>query len=127
MPGGIYFEDVIIAFENRGRYGNVIYVDNVNVFTNFSVDEMDGSAAVVNVFPNPASTHLRISAADLQGGNYRIQLFDLTGKLVSETSVYAAGARIERNVELPDLANGHYIIALVGESETVRKSFSIVR
>jgi hypothetical protein len=97
------------------------------VFTNFSVDEMDGSAADINVFPNPASTQLRISASDLQGGNYRIQLFDFTGKLVSETSVYSAGARLERNVELPDLANGQYVIALVGEKETVRKSFSIVR
>jgi PKD repeat protein len=127
LPAGIFFEDVILAFENRGYYGNVIYVDNINVFTNVSVEEAQGSAPVMDVFPNPATTQLRISASSLQLGNYRIQLFDLTGKLVSETSVFAAGSRLERNVELTDLANGQYIVALVGEREIVRKSFSIVR
>ena len=127
MPGGIYFEDVIIAFENRGRYGNVIYVDNINVFTNFSVDETNGASAAMTVFPNPATTQLRISASDLQGGNYRVQLFDLAGKLVSETSVFAAGARLEKSVELPELANGQYVVALVSEKETVRQTLSIVR
>jgi hypothetical protein len=102
-------------------------VDNINVFTNVSVEEAQGSAPVMDVFPNPATTQLRISASSLQLGNYRIQLFDLTGKLVSETSVFAAGSRLERNVELTDLANGQYIVALVGEREIVRKSFSIVR
>ena len=55
------------------------------------------------------------------------QLFDLTGKLVSETSVFAAGARLEKSVELPELANGQYVVALVSEKETVRQTLSIVR
>ncbi|MFN5620042.1 MAG: T9SS type A sorting domain-containing protein [Flavobacteriales bacterium] len=127
LPGGVLFEDVIIAFENRGHYGNVIYVDNINVFTNFSVDETSGSSAAMTVFPNPASTQLRISASDLHGGNYRIQLFDLTGKLVIETTVFAAGARLEKSIDLPELANGQYVVTLAGDKETIRQSLTIVR
>jgi surface antigen len=127
LPEGVLFEDVIIAFENRGHYGNVIYVDNVNVFTIFSVDETNASLAHMNVFPNPAGSHLHISASDLQSGNYRIQLFDLTGKLVSETSVFAAGSRLEKSIDLPVLANGQYVLSLAGEKETLRQSISIVR
>jgi hypothetical protein len=127
LPGGVFFEDVIIAFENRGHYGNVIYVDNINVFTNFSVDETSSSSAAMTVFPNPASTQLRISASSLHGGNYRVQLFDLTGKLVSETTVFAAGARLEKAIDLPELANGQYVVTLAGDKETVRQTLTIVR
>jgi PKD repeat protein len=120
-------DEIIVAFENRGHYGNVIYVDNVNVFINFSVNDLANSAASMIAFPNPASDVVRISAQSLQPGNYRLQLFDQSGKLVSESSVFAAGARLEKNWSLPDVASGLYVVALVSDHDAVRRQLSIIR
>jgi hypothetical protein len=127
FPSGEYFEDVIIAFENRGHYGNVIYVDNINVFTNFSVDELANGAAQLSIYPNPASNDVRVSATHLHEGNYRLQLFDLSGKLVCESSVFSAGTRLEKQWILPEVANGMYVLSLSSEHERVQQQLSIQR
>jgi photosystem II stability/assembly factor-like uncharacterized protein/PKD repeat protein len=126
LPSGVFFDDVIIAFENRGHYGNVIYVDNINVSVLSTVVEASGKLPSMFVYPNPTNAQLSISASSLQSGDYRIQLFDLTGKLVSDTAVYTAGERMEKTIELPELANGQYVVALVGNNATIRNSVSIV-
>jgi photosystem II stability/assembly factor-like uncharacterized protein/PKD repeat protein len=127
FPSGVSFEDVIIAFENRGRYGNVIYVDNINVFTNFSVNEQNNASAQLSVYPNPASTDVRVSATHLHEGNYRLQLFDLSGKLVCESSVFSAGSRLEKQWMLPEVANGMYVLSLSSEHERMQQPLSIQR
>jgi PKD repeat protein len=127
FPSGVTFEDVIIAFENRGRYGNAIYVDNINVFINFSVDEQSNEAAQLSVYPNPASTQVRLSASNLREGNYRLQLFDVSGKLVHESSVFSAGSRLEKQWMLPEVANGMYVLSLSSENERVQQPLSIQR
>jgi hypothetical protein len=127
FPFGEYFEDVIIAFENRGRYGNAIYVDNINVFTNFSVNELGNGAAQLSVYPNPASTQVRVSASNLREGNYRLQLFDVSGKLVHESSVFSAGSRLEKQWILPEVANGMYVLSLSSEIGRVQQPLSIQR
>ena len=81
----------------------------------------------MSVYPNPASDVIRVSAESLLPGNYRLQLFNQSGKLVSETSVFAAGARLEKNWSLPDVASGLYVVALVGEHDMVRQQLSIIR
>jgi hypothetical protein len=127
FPSGEYFEDVIIAFENRGRYGNAIYVDNINVFTNFSVNELGNGAAQLSVYPNPATTQVRVSASNLREGNYRLQLFDVSGKLVHESSVFSAGSRLEKQWILPEVANGMYVLSLSSEIGRVQQPLSIQR
>jgi hypothetical protein len=127
FPSGVTFEDVIIAFENRGRYGNAIYVDNINVFINFSVNEQSNEPAQLSVYPNPASTQVGISATHLREGSYRLQLFDVSGKLVHESSVFSAGSRLEKQWMLPDVANGMYVLSLSSENERVQQPLSIQR
>jgi hypothetical protein len=127
FPSGEFFDDVIIAFENRGHYGNVIYVDNINVFIQFSVDEQLSASPTLVVFPNPANDVVRISANNVKQGNYRLQLFDMAGKLVHESGVLSVGSRLEKQWMLPDVANGMYIVALAGDTGRVQQSISIQR
>jgi hypothetical protein len=102
-------------------------VDNINVFTNFSVNEQNNASAQLSVYPNPASTDVRVSATHLHEGNYRLQLFDLSGKLVCESSVFSAGSRLEKQWMLPEVANGMYVLSLSSEHERMQQPLSIQR
>lgn len=44
-------QKVIVAFRNHGHYGNVIYVDNINIESDLGIEEQPGSQ--VSIYPNP--------------------------------------------------------------------------
>jgi PKD repeat protein len=127
LPSSVEFDDVIIAFENRGRYGNVIYVDNINVFSTVSVNDIHSDEFQMSIFPNPACSAVNVSGWNMDKGNYRLQLFDLSGKLVCESSVFSAGSRLEKQWVLPEVASGMYVLSLTSENARVQQPLSIQR
>jgi hypothetical protein len=127
LPSSVEFNDVIIAFENRGRYGNVIYVDNINVFSSVSVNDIHSHEFQMSIFPNPACSAVNVSGWNMDKGNYRLQLFDLSGKLVCESSVFSAGSRLEKQWLLPEVASGMYVLSLTSENARVQQPLSIQR
>ena len=106
--------EFIIAFENRGRYGNVIYVDNVNILHSSSVDEPAKNSTHMILFPNPVSDFVQISARGLLPGMVGVEFFDAQGKLVHRSSVLVAGDCLEKRVQLPPLDAGLYTVVLRG-------------
>ncbi|MFM7814761.1 MAG: PKD domain-containing protein, partial [Flavobacteriales bacterium] len=95
-------QEYILAFENRGHYGNVIYVDNVNIYTLLDVKDVAHDSDRMLIYPNPVSDHVQISARGVTPGAVSIDFFDAQGKLVYHSSVLAAGERLERNLVLPE-------------------------
>lgn len=99
---------ILFAFRNKGHYGNAIYLDNIMISTISSIDEKENSANL-NVYPSPARDYLQVS---LNGANHEyitMQLLDLSGKKVLEEKIFVAGSRLEKRVQLPELASGLYI------------------
>ncbi|WP_298781499.1 T9SS type A sorting domain-containing protein [uncultured Polaribacter sp.] len=69
----------------------------------------------ISIFKSDAST-LRI--VGLQQGNISIKLFNILGKQMMSSSFYANGVK---DLALPNLANGVYIVQLVTESGKLNK------
>ena len=84
VPVGLFGEDtnVIFAFQNRGRWGNRIYVDNINL--DFIGSTEDISVSEFNVFPNPADNQLTIRSMQQRGV---MEVFDATGRWMQTISV----------------------------------------
>ena len=71
---------VELAFDNRGYYGNHIWIDNVNLngaFDDAGLDEIDLS---IHVFPNPSSGTFTITSSDAIDS---YSVVDLTGRRVA--------------------------------------------
>lgn len=63
---------------------------------------------VVHTFPNPVNESLHIQIPDLRGQTAQIRLFDLQGRLVSQSET--RGLNVE--LSMSHLATGHYVLEI---------------
>ncbi len=115
--------DVIIAFQDRGYYGNVLRVDNINIETVFfSVDEYQ-KPTTLTLFPNPANDALNVQVAGLKDGDGMLRVLDATGRVVMTSSVPARTGNWTGALNVETLASGAYTLAIGGVAER----FNIIR
>lgn len=117
-------EDVIFAFQNRGHYGNVIYVDNINILESVDVKEIKQDVTLM-LYPNPSSGLINLSVGDLRPGECRIKAYDLMGKQIFDSTVLNVGSRLEKVIDLDNLAPGNYFLELTGDGINVVEPFEI--
>ncbi|MDP3431580.1 MAG: T9SS type A sorting domain-containing protein, partial [Bacteroidota bacterium] len=86
--------------------------------------ETPNSEQQIALFPNPASDVLNLLLPDL-GGNLRIQIYSLTGQLMSENLIDAQNAQAELNVRT--LPNGIYLLTIKGNNGSQTKKFIVSR
>lgn len=110
-------QELIVAFENIGRYGNQIYVDNIQIVNPVSIDEQDEWA--LNLFPNPASHQVSISSnQDLSGWNW--MLVDALGRKCPVAIETSSNKTI---MLLDGLSAGWYSVVAVKDNMKWVKSF----
>ncbi|MGE0560758.1 MAG: YHYH protein [Flavobacteriales bacterium] len=98
-------------------YGNVIaskvtsVTESTTIYTSttdISLDEFN--KLDINVFPNPASDLISIQIGNIVGYDYKIELFDLTGRLVKETKINKGQTIAYFDVET--IYNGTYLVKI---------------
>jgi len=110
--------NAVIAFRNKGHWGNVIYIDNVNITNDLSTQQIIKQE--VSVFPNPliCSQQLTISGLEEQ---FEVRIRDLNGKTVYFND------KPSSLINLPSsLRDGHYIITIETESHIWNKKLVIL-
>ena len=75
------FDKIIVSFRNKGHWGNAIYIDNVNIQGELSLNNL--TQDFPEVFPNPVSCgdDFNITWRDK---NMKIRLLDNAGKEISK-------------------------------------------
>lgn len=88
---------VELAFDNRGYYGNHIWIDNVNLNGSFDDAGLDEIDLNVHVFPNPSKEAFTITSSNVID-SYKV--FDLTGRIVlSDEKVNSKQFKIDLSKE----------------------------
>jgi hypothetical protein len=82
----------------------------------------------IAIFPNPVTTGLvKVSFGNQPQGKYRIQLMDISGKMVSEREVVVTSAMQIEEFRLPELVSkGSYMMKVVGETNKVSFTNKII-
>jgi hypothetical protein len=115
---------LIVVFRNIGRFGNSIFVDNVNLTTeeiNTALDHPTTVPFEVSVYPNPAAAGSSLRLI-LPEETCRVTLFDLNGKKV--TSAVLQG---NTSFLLPlSLLSGRYLVH-IQSSQTIWNKLIEVR
>lgn len=102
--------EVIIAFRNRGHWGQAMYLDNINI-GNAVVSISSPLVNQLSVYPNPFTDQLIVSGVELYT-ECNLSLLDINGKVLRT---------VERNADsqgsiildgLNDLAPGIYILKI---------------
>ena len=78
----------------------------------------DKEAAMLSIFPNPASGDFMIDANGLGGTEATIFIFDDTGKKVFENNASLAGGNLKTMIHLENSPSGIYLVTVISENGT---------
>jgi hypothetical protein len=84
-----------------------------------------GADFKIEVYPNPASDLIAIQVNDLNKENLKINLYDMSGKLVAATVLYQ-GSTIAY-FETEKLYSGEYLITLTNGVDVIHKKVVIIK
>lgn len=109
--------EVLFAFKNIGRYGQPIYIDNINTTGAFTslLDIKD--ALSISIFPNPVS-HTLLLNTDIIDADFEWEIYNVNGKLMftgkaplSNSVLNVTGSR-EVKINTSALKSGAYYLRI---------------
>lgn len=115
--------EVLFSFTNIGRFGQVIYVDNINLAITTSINEIDNRFAI-SVFPNPVKNilNLTISSEEAAAGKeVEIKIMDVIAKEVLSTKYVCANGNIK--IPTSKLKPGAYFLRIKSGSKEATERF----
>lgn len=93
------------------------------VFTPLSVE--DQSFAFFNIYPNPSQGIFNISLQSQNGEKANIQLFDMSGRLISQKQLENSDSQINTSVDFTGVSEGIYILKISKGNEIGTKQIVI--
>ncbi len=85
-----------------------------------------GDGSKINIFPNPFNEQLQIEIDAINGGEGKIEVFDMMGKIVSTTPLSIAVGKQQIAIDLGHIANGTYFVrTTIGARSSVDKLFKM--
>jgi hypothetical protein len=114
--------EVFIKFVGTSNYGNNMYIDNIDVSSASSIDEIE--IAGLNVYPNPASTEVNVSF-EAKNADYTIKLVDLQGRVIANQNLSNLNGTQVVSFSTSTVAKGSYIVSITSNGMTSTKSVVI--
>lgn len=113
-------------FDNRRLF--VLNAAEQSIGQILGVEEKDGQAAGLNVFPNPASNLANVSFSITDNSDVALEVFDVIGqsKDVVSSKTYKPGIHIIK-VDVSDYKPGIYFATLTVNGQKVVKKFNVVK
>lgn len=119
--------NMLVKFKGTSAYGNLAWVDNVNINSTTSVVNINKDVTV-NVYPNPAKENVNISFNLTEKSNVQVQILDATGRLVKDVANQTMGAGTQTlNVSTADLAAGIYNVKFQTESGSHIERLTVIK
>ena len=93
----------------------------INLLGTVGINELNSSAIIV--YPNPANENSLITIQAELNGRSSLQMMDLTGKLIANTSIEFKNNKAELNLE--GLTKGTFLIKLINDDKLLTKKITI--
>lgn len=104
--------NVLIRFQFISGYGNHLYVDDINLYDNTSATPEVATIAA-GLYPNPTSGEVVFSFRAPDAGDYRLELVDVSGRVVKLFSNLKAAELSAYRVDLTGETAGIYFYRLM--------------
>jgi predicted esterase len=108
---------VMLRFEDRPNWSNLLYIDNVKL-TGITAIAEESNEGSLSVFPNPINESATINS---EMKDCSIKLYDVTGNIVKSFSVNQLPATLERE----NISPGIYFLELKNENKIERMKLII--
>jgi len=118
---GIYPGRTVVGINVQNLYGNggmVHCVTQQQPVSGTLSTESHGYNEDIEIFPNPAKEYVNINISRYKSADLRIEIADLTGKIIKRINSISEAENIKINVE--DLKSGVYCLSLFSDSEKIK-------
>jgi hypothetical protein len=117
--------NVIFAFQNRGFYGQAIYLDNINIVSPLNTGITDADLQTTyHVFPNPTTGKINIVVNSVNSENYTLDIYNAIGQIIQSENIPQLTKEMKKEINLGAFGKGFYIIKLTSSSHS--KSTKII-
>ncbi|MDF2452811.1 MAG: hypothetical protein K0S26_2315, partial [Bacteroidota bacterium] len=110
---------VMIVFQNRGFYGQALYIDNVNLYSLLAttVNDIDHNSSI-NIYPNPSNGIVTIDLLKAMRENYQLDVFNAIGQKVYTELLQNSGGTIKKDINLIPYGKGLYLLNFTANKKT---------
>lgn len=129
IPASVATAKTRFKFEyTSGNEGNSIYIDDINMTGVLGIDNNALEDANVSIFPNPTNQTTTLSYTLIKKGNVKIELMDVLGKKIMETSkIDQAEGEYSFQISKQELnlLNGIYFVKFSIDNTSITKKLII--
>lgn len=88
------------------------------------INDANVESVLVKVYPNPATTMLKVSIADISAlATTKVQLYNITGKMVAEQTLTSAIT----SMDISTLSGGSYILKIVQGTDLIDSKMIVIQ
>ena len=117
------------TYATEGNFTVCLTVTNVDGCSDVVCDTVTIIASVIaensfgsnlNVFPNPTANQVTVAMDQLTAGNVALELRDMRGRVILQETIASAGS-INHVLQLENVEDGLYVIALTKDGQSIQK------
>ncbi|MBU2650076.1 MAG: PKD domain-containing protein, partial [Bacteroidetes bacterium] len=118
-------QNIKIRFETVGKYGNNLYIDNVEISNSVSVGENLITGDLFTVFPNPSDGSFTIRMNHPES-SLQVELLNMESQRVFTKTISGLNGNYSETIDLSNLSSGIYILKASG-NQTMQVEKIIIR
>ena len=110
---------VMLAFQNRGFYGQGLYLDNINLYNSLITNVKDiDNRNNISVYPNPSSGNVTLNLFSAIKENYHLEIFNAIGKKIYSEQLIDFNGSLKKEINLMSFGKGLYILNFTNNRKT---------
>lgn len=94
---------------------------------NTSIIMLDGNLSNFNLFPNPNMGYFSVNIDIVAAQEVRFAVYTLDGRLTNSGNLGRIQGKCSRNISIPELTNGTYVLVVYGDTFKAVKRFNVSR
>ncbi|MFZ4548875.1 MAG: PKD domain-containing protein, partial [Bacteroidales bacterium] len=115
--------NIQIAFESYNKYGNNLYLDNINISSTVSVKDFTGVTNTIQVYPNPTTGMVNVYSSQ-RIEDLLVSVFNAQGVQVYSKKVKPS-SHLSETIDLGNLSKGVYLIKFSGNNTSEQQKLII--
>jgi hypothetical protein len=127
LPTAANQSQVLVRFRAINQYGNLLYLDNVNLGQLTSLKQYAQSTGSFDLYPNPASSSATLKIYSASEQKAHVSVYNMLGQLVKNMDANMTQGISETRIDLSQMTAGMYNVVLQTGSNTFIKKLSVAK